>query len=75
MVTGETVLPILFDDLWKIITDLGSWTKYGLFYATKLRFQVIRKSKPSSRCYKTFLGGNLENLEFPISWNSKNKQF
>ena len=29
----------------------------------------------SSRCYKSFFGGNLENLDFPLSWNNKNKPF
>ena len=29
----------------------------------------------SSWCYKTFFGGILENLDFPRSWNSKNRPF
>ena len=28
-----------------------------------------------SWCYKTFFGGILENLDFPLSWNSKNRPF
>ena len=30
------------------------------------------KMTTSSWCYKTIFGGNLENLDFPLSWNSKN---
>ena len=29
----------------------------------------------NSQCYKTFFGGNLENLDFPLSWNSRNRPF
>ena len=29
----------------------------------------------SGWCYKTFFGGNLENLDFPLNQNSKNRQF
>ena len=29
----------------------------------------------SSKCYKTFFGGNLENLDFALNWKNKNKPF
>ena len=29
----------------------------------------------SSWCYKTIFGGNLENQDFQLSWNSKNRPF
>ena len=43
--------------------------------ATDDRCLSGRSYSTCSRGYKTFFGGKLENLDIPLSWNSKNRPF
>ena len=48
----------------------------NLIPAVQWHFSLKSKhSDPWSWCYKTFFGGNLENLDFPSSQKSKNRPF
>ena len=37
----------------------------------EMSFKLFSNLSSSSQCYKTYFGGNQENLDLPVDWNSK----
>ena len=56
---------------WRLFLKIGYFFKCWKYVI----YLIFLKLESSSWCYKTFFGGILENLDFPLSWNSKNRPF